>query len=462
MPSDRRLGTKVGSAWDKDRIFGAKRDSGPYIGIVKNNADPIRSGRLQVFIPDFGGVESETSHWITVGYASPYLGAARKPYVVTKPSDSNTYTAVNHSYGMWFTPPDIGNQVLVTFVGGDTNFGYWFACIMPDLSHAAIPAMGGSMFLADSEDAALQAALTTPPYPTVEFNELNKELRQNLNNFLEIKKPVHEDQVKILLKQGLEDDKVRGVVSSSSQRESPSKVFGISTPGGAGGTPDKNTGAVPYRTGGHTFVMDDGDSKGVDELIRLRTAGGHQILMNDSEKILYIGNSSGSVWMEFTDDGKINMFSDSDFNLRVKGDINFHSDKSINMFAYKNIQQFAGTQIQQQAETITIKATNDLEAFGGKVGIASGSSLHMIAATDGSFGSSTELVYKSGLIYLNTKPVPDIPAIPDVTINTYQDAKSTMADPIFKYKPTGQMTSTVPSAPPTHEPWAGHPAPAKT
>jgi len=36
---------------------------------------------------------------------------------------------------------------------------------------------------------------------------------------------------------------------------------------------------------GHTFVMDDGTLYGKDQLIRLRTSLGHQILMSDEAHV---------------------------------------------------------------------------------------------------------------------------------------------------------------------------------
>lgn len=57
-------------------------EMGPFIGIVVNNIDNTRSGRLQVWIQQFGAVESDGSPklddpttWRTVRYISPFYGA---------------------------------------------------------------------------------------------------------------------------------------------------------------------------------------------------------------------------------------------------------------------------------------------------------------------------------------------------------------------------------------------------
>ena len=44
------------------------------------------------------------------------------------------------------------------------------------------------------------------------------------------------------------------------------------------------------RRRGHSIALDDGDVNGDSNQIRLRTSTGHQILMNDTEGIIYVSN----------------------------------------------------------------------------------------------------------------------------------------------------------------------------
>ena len=54
---------------------GAPAESGPFIGEVRNNVDPTRSGRLQVYIEDFAGPDKDNPDlWRDVSYISPYYG----------------------------------------------------------------------------------------------------------------------------------------------------------------------------------------------------------------------------------------------------------------------------------------------------------------------------------------------------------------------------------------------------
>ena len=73
-----------------------------------------------------------------------------------------------------------------------------------------------------------------------------------------------------------------------------------------------------------------------NELIRLRTRTGHQILMHNSEDLIYIGNSRGTSWIQMSSDGKIDIFAEDSVSLHTKQDINFYADRDINIEAKRN------------------------------------------------------------------------------------------------------------------------------
>lgn len=417
MATDKTQGTKIAKWADRDMVSGTRMDTATFIGVVKNNVDPTRSGRLQVWIPDFGGSQTEGTNqnnpvfWRTVSYASPFFGTTYIPQA----NDSNTFNNTNQTYGMWFVPPDIGNQVLCTFVNGDPDRGFWFACINPTLSHYMVPAVAASKKInrvAEANPGIAGSLLPEdhiPPQrlPVTEFNE-NAPGAVN-DTFINNEKPIHEFQANVLFRQGLDRDKIRGAISSSSQRETPSKVFGISTPGRPFGNdpaddPDfqrkleageisQADYAVSTRKGGHTFVMDDGDMLGNDELLRLRTAGGHQLLMNDTEKVIYLANSSGSVWMEFAESGHVHLYAAGGYNLHTEGDFNVHAGGSINMDAGGSVNLNASSDVSATASRVNLSGTTSALLFGGRVSIGTDSSL--------TIGSSTIAVTASGAITID-------------------------------------------------------------
>jgi hypothetical protein len=160
------------------------------------------------------------------------------------------------------------------------------------------------------------------------------------------------------LKQGLSADDIRGNTSSSARRETPSQVFGISTPGRKDTSTTKekvgvrDSGAEDFvtRKTGHTFVMDDGDVDGNNQLTRLRTASGHQLLMHDTEGVVYLANGSGKAYIEMARDGTVSLYSDGGINMRTSRDFNLHSDMHINFHAKGGINFTSETNVALNAE----------------------------------------------------------------------------------------------------------------
>lgn len=318
-------------------------DPGPYVGVVKDNRDPTRLGRLRVWIPDFGGDEDNSRNWTTVFYASPYIGTTSQKNDDGWATGQNSFSKVQHSYGMWFPVPDLNNLVVCLFIAGDPNRGIWFAGMLNQLGHHMVPAIGASDKIAVDkiEDSDISSAIEPDEfYPVAELNEFQPASEFNYSDFTTQKKPLHEPQVKILLEQGLDRTKLtknRGAIKTTSQREAPSTAFGFSSPGRPHQQPypkfsdDEKQRTIRSRTGGHTFVMDDGDQDNKNNLTRWRSAGGHEILMDDEEKVLYVINSSGSIYIEFADNGMLNVYAGNNINIRTKKDLNLHVDNNFNL-----------------------------------------------------------------------------------------------------------------------------------
>jgi hypothetical protein len=354
MAIDFRIGTKILKNLQAALAPATAINPYPYVGVVKNNLDPTRCGRVQVFIPELGGNPDDQANWRTVSYASPFMGYTSTEITSTDiPDTTNGFNHVSHTYGMWMVPPDVGVEVICIFVAGDPMRGYWIACVNSNLSRYMLPALASSTNIDTfNATANTKASYTTGSQaPVVEFNE-NISANDANPNFYNIAKPIHEIQYAILKQQGLNSDTTRGTITSSSQRETPSHVFGISTPGRSTNDPaddpnyvrNLNAGTitedyyrVKSRKGGHQFVMDDGSVLGADQLVRFRTASGHQILMHDTEETIYISHAKGNSWVELTKDGSINIYSKTGFNLRSEGNVNIHSDQNINMNAQGNI-----------------------------------------------------------------------------------------------------------------------------
>ena len=445
---DLRLGRKLPDWANPDSVGGMKFDKGIYSGIVKLNVDPLRLGRLRVWIPDYGGNEDDANNWRWVRYASPYFGSTSQG----EHTKTNSYAQTESVYGMWMTPPDVGNEVLCCFVNGDPDRGYWFACTTTqNLSHGAVPAIGRYSEAIDKEtvqSGLVKSSLNRPEpvyLPQAEFNE--NDSANMTAQFLTNKLPVHEPQAEIIINQGLDTDPVRGAISSSSMRDAPSAVFGISTPGRA-----TDGGVLPKtRQGGHTFVMDDGDNAGTDQLIRLRTAGGHQILMNDSEQVLYIANSAGSAWIEFGNSGRIDMYSMRGLAIRTQGTLDLHSDSSVNIQgASVNIKALGS--LQMQSSSLTARATTGMTLYSATIGLASAGALTVNAGGElGIASTAAELKLVGTMIRLNDGAVGTVKDPGEIRPNSLVDTNKDTTTNLWS-SVTDSLESIVTVAP-AHEPW---------
>jgi len=335
---------------------------GPYIGIVKDNVDPAKMGGLRVLIPSLSGVnEGYAGQLYDVEYLMPFYGS--KSTNALGKNNVGDYEDGSHSYGMWMVPPDIDSRVLVIFVEGKISQGYWFGCIQDPLTNHMIPG------IAASRDTQTEIAgqnkkdiYGTDIVPAAEINRNLYSKSGGAGGIDKLTKPIH-PFANTLREQGLSQDTVRGTTTSSARRESPSAVFGISTPGRVDpaqrkaklGPLDAQEDVPVVRNAGHTFVMDDGDAEGDNQLIRLRTSSGHQILMHDTAGVMYIANAKGTVWMEFSNDGAVDIYAQKGYNIRSGGDINFHSEGDINMYANRNIRIKANEHLGEDPADRTIK-----------------------------------------------------------------------------------------------------------
>jgi hypothetical protein len=381
-----------------------KLDSpGPYMARVVNNIDPEKMGALEVeLLRTVGNTSSTEQQLFTVRYCSPFYGVTDVFH--NTPNTNYDYNETQKSYGFWMVPPDTGTIVMVMFVEGWAGEGYWFGCIPDKNMNYMVPGIAGSTSLGNTTriqdvdgwtgtraQAGRGGGDRVNPgggevdistvfqnadiLPVAEYNKVPFREGETFNEDVDANiKPVHPIAYNIL-EQGLIRDPVRGVHTSSSRRETPSNVFGISTPGpidkrpgaqkGQVGKRDKVVTKFVSRLGGTTLVMDDGNEKRLrkyrpyegpmeyadleknedggivdlpeDEGFRIRTRTGHQILMSNTEDLIYINNSRGTAWIELTSNGKIDIFAQDSVSIHTENDLNLTADRDINFTAGGNI-----------------------------------------------------------------------------------------------------------------------------
>ena len=361
---------------------------GPFLARVVSHLDTTYMGVLEVEILRPVGNTQEEGQLHQVKYMSRFYGATDSSFLAKDPDD---YNNTQKSYGFWMIPPDVGTTVIIIFIDGDPKRGYWIGCVPDENMNFMVPGIAATEQVVDGEKRS----------PTAEYNKIVNDSNADSSSF---KKPLH-PLAAALESQGLLEDDTRGITTSSARRETPSMVFGISTPGPF----DKQTGAkqgpigklehqIPNayvsHLGGTTFVMDDGDDKFLrkkpaseagpeyvspeqgekggnvtiphNELVRIRTRTGHQILLHNSEDLIYIGNARGTTWIEMTSNGKIDIYAHDSISVHTENDINFTADRDINFTAGKNVNINAGvnTNITSATTTNINSGTSHIETAG--------------------------------------------------------------------------------------------------
>jgi hypothetical protein len=399
----------------------------------------VRGGRLQVWIEDFAGPDKNNPDlWRTVSPVSPFYGTTNPS--TEQDTGEGSYIGNKQSYGMWFTPPDIGTQVVCVFASGDSNYGFYLGCVVePGINHM-LPAIGSSNKFKLDNNSQSSYFQNSPRLPVVEINDANTAISEN-PRFFDQTKPVHSVVAAVMLQQGLINDPIRGPITSNAQRESPSSVYGISTPGRpiyAGGLSEQNIRQqleqglllpqdvkVIGRRGGHSLVMDDGDLTGQDALVRIRTSKGHQITMSDTGDCFFITHANGQTWIEFGSQGTVDIYSTNSINLRSQGDINLHADRNINMNARGSVNIRGERSVTAESENlIQLNSKKAVLMYGDSfVGIKSDGTLSMKSTKAGTWDAGSNMVLSAGCISLNGGSAPDVPKPTNLPIQNLPDVK---------------------------------------
>jgi hypothetical protein len=171
-----------------------------------------------------GNIIGDASQTYPAKYAPPFYGTTTFEFMGY---NLDSYDDTQKSYGMWFVPPDIGVTVMVTFIDGQSDQCYWTNCIPSRFMNQMVPAIGASesVVFAPGDDEKYDVS----SIPVAEVNRRANDLTKGLD-IEKVPRPVHPIAERYL-EQGTLEDQVRGAVTSTTRRDVPNMVSGISTPG---------------------------------------------------------------------------------------------------------------------------------------------------------------------------------------------------------------------------------------
>lgn len=286
------------------------------LGKIKSTEDISHSGKMKVWLLNSGTDENDENTWISVRYASPFAG-------VSSPSNVDsqaTKTSGQTSYGFFAVPPDPENIVMIAFVNGESDKAYWFSATYADNMTYGMPG---------------RAAGNTPQgagKPSGEVNRYSQDITSVDSNPA---RPSLAGNASAVDEQGVADDPLLGPGNSTVFRDTTPKVFGLTSPGG------------------NQFVMDDGDGY---SLIRLRTASGVQLLLSDTTGDIVLLNKSGNACVRLGNDGNVDIYSSTAYNIFGGSDVNIKAGGKINL----------------EASEVNIKASGNANIQGGTINLKAG------------------------------------------------------------------------------------------
>jgi hypothetical protein len=143
--------------------------------------------------------------------------------------------------------------------------------------------------------------------------------------------------------------------------------------------------------------------------VRVKSASGHQIILDDANERIYISTARGNNYIELDGDGRIHIYANNDVSMNVGGDLNFSATGNFNVNANNvNIASRADTKISSC----------------GSFHVNAGSELNLTSSKDTNFKVGQNFVLSSSKMLLN---------------GSSKAAEAVCAD--------------VPSVVPAHEPW---------
>tara|TARA_X000001036_G_scaffold29401_1_gene24270 strand:+ start:5317 stop:6726 length:1410 start_codon:yes stop_codon:yes gene_type:complete len=391
-------------------VNGLQKYTGLFIAKVIDTVDDRYEGFMYVELVGenyAGNVDSkdERQQYHRIRRATPYGG-------------SYQYANATNSYGMSSHPPAPGSQILVAFPN-NSDVGIMVG-VLPDVTRNASVPSNAAAFV-DSEADTIGPTLDPSVKKVQDKNKRPRASGMTVKNSEENSDKTKDGEA--LTGQGVGIDSLRGLSSSSQRRESPTQVFGFNTPGG------------------HSFVMDDGTlpnsdtcltpdknrKAGLSNLVRLASQGGAQILMHDGTGMIYIINQSGSSWIQMSNDGKIDIYSEEAVSMHTKTDFNLYCEGDFNL----------------DADKITMKARGEggatIETATGEFNLHANKDIKLTTDLNGHIRAKGNMRTTAALIDLNG---------PEATEATKTVANNLTVNNSVKES----INSRVPEA----EPWGGH------
>lgn len=307
-------------------------------GVVVDTSDPQQMGRVKVWCPSVDGDTYDVKDLPWVMYVSPLAGQT-----ISYPAGSSASPAPGpHSYGVWAVPKK-GALVIVGFLYGDYNNRFYMGSYFPEHGNRSLPAGRNS---ADGP----QTDTEEPVEPALA--NLKAQFRNQLSASEAKTRGAYERQA---AQPKTDKDGAEGYQKGVVEAGLDPQTYCITTPGR------------------HSIIMQDNPAT---SRVRIKTAEGAQVILDDANERIYVSTSKGKSWIELDQDGHVHVYAGDSFSVTTAGDFNVTAKGNVRLHA-------GGSLDLSSVGQARVSACGDLSlSSDGAVNIQSGGQLNLLAAAN--------------------------------------------------------------------------------
>ena len=314
-------------------------------GVVVDTNDPQQMGRVKVWIPAIDGDNYDIVSLPWATYLSPLAGQTRD-----YPSGPNsTQTQGFHSYGFWAVPKS-GALVVVGLLYDDPNRRVYMGSYFRDHGNRSLP-------IGRNKPEIAQAPVSDTFSPVEpQTTNLNAQFRNQLSASEAKTRGAYERQV---AQDKTDKDGTEGYQSD------------LVVPKDEKGVPQFDPQTYVLTTPGrHSLIFQDNPENG---RVRIKTAAGHQIILDDANERIYVSTCRGNSWFEMDQDGRIHVYGADSISFSTGGDFN--------VTAVGNFNVSAGGDVNIQAAGVgRFASCGSMNLSGSGVNLESSAEFNILAA----------------------------------------------------------------------------------
>lgn len=321
------------------------------VGVVVDTDDPLQVERLRIFCPSLNDDPEKLQHLPWAAHVTPFGGVIDNSCFTrgSDPSNCTTNGAVHYGFA---GAPEQGAHALVGCIDGDPRRRFWLGCFL-------VNQQTHTMFTGRFKWSGFNG---TPDGPFSSTNEPIQPLYANLSKMFPDRtarewktrgadyQPMAVNQDVGQIPNPNSTDALDEQYNQISVAEPDAWVKDILGAHGYDWTSFKNLGSFfapkvygMSTPGGHSIHFDD---RPFNCRAKIRTVGGHMILLDDTNERIYITTAKGNNYIEMDLAGNIDVFSASRVSVHAAKDINFSTEGSFRVKATEGIYMYAGDNVE--------------------------------------------------------------------------------------------------------------------